>query len=63
MTAQEILNAAFVALMQNHWAPVSPTAFVWDDEEAEHWLMQIAMGQTLSVCINQFDYTASPCLV
>ena len=63
MNAQEILNAAFVVLMQDHWAPVSLTAFVWDDEEAEHWLMQIAMGQTLGVYVNQSDYTASPCLV
>lgn len=61
MNAQAILNAAFVILMQNHWATVSLTAFVWDDEEAEHWLIQIAMGQTLSVVVDDHGL-ASPAL-
>lgn len=66
MNSQEILNAAFDVLLWDYPSSVSvsPTAFVWDDGEAEHWMMQIAMGKTLSVQIDKYKGkdVASPCL-
>ena len=64
MNAQQILNAAFATLMQDHWCGISPTATYWEDEEAEHWLMQIAMGMTLGVQLDEYKgkTLASPCL-
>lgn len=52
MNAQKILNAAFELLLRDHYAMPHHTAHVWDEEEAEHWLIQIAMGQTLIVVVD-----------
>ena len=64
LNAQDLINEAFDGLCECAGLEASPNSWMWDDGEAERWLLRIAQdGMSLGLEINLSSGKAYPVLV